>query len=136
MGHPAHAGHDTRWALDQVAERLGAASPVCLVGHSLGGRAALLAAGQPEVRSTVALAPWVLPTDDPRGLQGKEVLIVHGTGDRIASPQRSRALSDRIRGTAHVDYVAVDGGKHAMLRHHEKFSRPAADFATRTLLGP
>lgn len=54
---------DARWALDEIAERLGARLPTCLVGHSLGGRAALLAAGAPEVRSAVALAPWVLPTD-------------------------------------------------------------------------
>src|SRR5436309_15692469 len=35
---------DAGWALDQARERLGGALPACLVGHSLGGRAALLAA--------------------------------------------------------------------------------------------
>src|SRR4051812_42709123 len=55
--------HDARWALDRVAEELGAHLPTCLVGHSLGGRAALLAAARPDVRSVVALAPWVYPTD-------------------------------------------------------------------------
>jgi pimeloyl-ACP methyl ester carboxylesterase len=37
--------HDARWALDQITERL-SARPTCLVGHSLGGRAALLTAGR------------------------------------------------------------------------------------------
>ena len=126
--------HDARWALDRVAERLGAEMPVCLVGHSLGGRAALLTADQPEVRSAVALAPWVLPTDTP-ALNGQRILIVHGSGDRIASPQRSAAMAERLRSSAQVGYVIVEGGKHAMLRHHHKFSSLAADFATETLLG-
>jgi pimeloyl-ACP methyl ester carboxylesterase len=73
--------HDTEWALDRIAERLGARPPTCLVGHSLGGRAALLALGRPEVRSAVALAPWVLPSDLPRGFDGRRVLFVHGTRD-------------------------------------------------------
>ena len=126
---------DVRWALGQVSERLGASTPVCLVGHSLGGRAALLAAGAPQVRGAAALAPWVLPTDRPHGVDGKPILIVHGSGDRIASPQRSAALAERMRATARVRYVSVEGGKHAMLRHHQRFSAPAAEFAVDTLLG-
>ena len=87
---------DVRWALDQVPERLGGSVPVCLVGHSLGGRAALLAAGEPSVAGAVALAPWVLPSDAPRGVRGTPLLIVHGTKDRIASPERSAALAARL----------------------------------------
>ncbi len=126
---------DVHWALDEVANRLGSALPVVLAGHSLGGRAALLAAGRPQVRGAVALAPWVLPTDTPFGIDGQRLLIVHGSKDRIASPQRSAAMAERLRrhGIA-MEYVNVPGGKHAMLRHHEKFSRPAADFAVDTLL--
>src|ERR1700754_2731116 len=33
---------DARWALEQISERFEERPPVCLVGHSLGGRAALL----------------------------------------------------------------------------------------------
>ncbi len=55
---------DVAWALGQVRERFGHL-PACLVGHSLGGRAALLAGGAEEVRSVVALNPWVYPTDAP-----------------------------------------------------------------------
>jgi pimeloyl-ACP methyl ester carboxylesterase len=47
---------DAQWALDQLADRHGCRLPTCLVGHSLGGRAAILTAGRAEVRSVVALA--------------------------------------------------------------------------------
>ncbi|MBE7190433.1 alpha/beta fold hydrolase, partial [Jatrophihabitans endophyticus] len=49
---------DITWALEQLAARLGPDLPVGLVGHSLGGRAAICSASQPAVRSVVALAPW------------------------------------------------------------------------------
>jgi predicted esterase len=86
------------------------------------------------VHGAVALAPWVLPTDEPAGLDDQRLLIVHGSADRIASPQRSAAVAERLRARARVEYLLVEGGKHAMLRHHEKFSAPAADFAVETLL--
>jgi pimeloyl-ACP methyl ester carboxylesterase len=126
---------DAHWALDLIAERLGGPVATCLAGHSLGGRAAILAAGRAEVRSAVALAPWVYPTDVPAGLGGGRILIVHGSRDRIASPARSAALAEALRSVAQVQYVLVDGGKHAMLRHHARFDGLAAEFAVRTLLG-
>jgi pimeloyl-ACP methyl ester carboxylesterase len=126
---------DAQWALDRAAERVGGRLPACLVGHSLGGRAALLAAGRPEVRSVVALAPWVYPEDAATGLSGKRVLIVHGSADRIASPARSAALAERIGLQADVAYITIQGGKHAMLRRHALFDGLAAEFAAITLLG-
>ena len=126
---------DTTWALDQVAERLGRQVPVCLVGHSLGGRAAILTADRPPVQSVVALAPWVYPSDAPASLSAEDILFVHGSSDRIASPERSAALAQRLSGRAHVGYVTVEGGKHAMLKRHAVFDGLAADFAASTLLG-
>lgn len=126
---------DARWALDQIAERLGQALPTCLVGHSLGGRAALMTADRPEVRSAVALAPWVYPSDDPGDLTGRRILIVHGDQDRIALAERSRQVARTMGRTADVGYVTVVGGKHAMLRHHRRFDGLAAEFAASTLLG-
>jgi pimeloyl-ACP methyl ester carboxylesterase len=126
---------DAHWAMDQIAERLGAALPTCLVGHSLGGRAALLSSDRREVRSAVALAPWVYPTDDPGDLTGRRILIVHGDQDRIALAERSRAVARTVSRTADVGYVTVVGGKHAMLRHHRRFDGLAAEFAATTLLG-
>ena len=126
--------HDVRWALEQLPQILGATLPVCLVGHSLGGRAALLAAGEPSVAGAVALAPWVLPSDDPRGVEGTPLLIVHGSDDRVASPARAAALAARLERRTEVRFVLVRGAGHAMLRHHGQFSGPAARFATATLL--
>lgn len=126
--------HDVEWALDRIAERYGAELPVCLVGHSLGGRAALLAGGAPAVRSVVALAPWLYPHEE-LDLHGKDVLFVHGDGDRIASPSRSASVARVLERTAQVGYVTVSGGRHAMLRRHRVFDGAAADFATATLLG-
>jgi alpha-beta hydrolase superfamily lysophospholipase len=126
---------DAHWALARIAERLGRPQPICLVGHSLGGRAALLAAEHRSVRSVVALAPWVYGTDTVRGLTDQHVLIVHGSADRIASPARSLSLARTLGATADVSYVSVLGGKHAMLRHHAQFDGLAADYASATLLG-
>ncbi len=125
---------DAAWALDQIADRYGQRFPTCVIGHSLGGRAALLTAGRPEVTSVVALAPWVYPSDVPAGLSGQRILIVHGTLDRIASPERSAALARALGQRAQVAYIAVEGGKHAMLRRHDVFDGLAADFAAVTLL--
>jgi alpha-beta hydrolase superfamily lysophospholipase len=126
---------DVRWALEEVSERY-PDLPAGLVGHSLGARAALLAGGAPGVRGVVALNPWVYPDDDV-DLRGRRVLVVHGTDDRIASPARSRVVADRLAGRAEsLDYLSVEGGKHAMLRHAAAFERPAAEFTRKTLLGP
>lgn len=124
---------DVGWALEQVEETHGLL-PAALVGHSLGGRAALLAADRPAVRSVVALNPWVYPTDGA-DLTGRQVLVVHGAEDRVASPDRAAAVARRLSATAHVGYVAVPGGRHAMLRHGATFERYAAEFVTATLLG-
>jgi pimeloyl-ACP methyl ester carboxylesterase len=126
--------HDAHWALTQIAGRLSDRLPVCLVGHSLGGRAALLTAGHPQVKSAAALAPWVYPTDVPDGLHDRRLLVVHGSQDRIASPGRSAALAHALSAHAQTAYVTVTGGKHAMLRHHALFDGLAADFARSTLV--
>jgi dienelactone hydrolase len=128
---------DARWALQQLFARFSRALPCCLVGHSLGGRAALLAAGSPEVRSAVALAPWVVPASDRAvDVRDKPILIIHGSRDRVADPARAAELARRLERVdgADVDFRLVEGAAHAMLAHHDAFSRPAAAFAVRTLL--
>jgi alpha-beta hydrolase superfamily lysophospholipase len=124
---------DVAWALGQVAQQHGDV-PVSLVGHSLGGRAALLGGGDPRVRSVVALNPWVLPTD-PVDLRDTRVLVVHGTGDRVALPERAAAMARRLSAHTSVGYVAVPGAGHAMLGRGRVFETCAADFVAATLLG-
>jgi len=126
---------DAQWALNQMAERLGERLPTCLVGHSLGGRAAILTSDRSEVRSAVALAPWVYPHDHPPAMDGQRIVIVHGTKDRIASPTRAFELAKRLSQLTPTAFVAVRDGKHAMLARHGVFSNFAAHWATATLLG-
>jgi dienelactone hydrolase len=124
---------DARWALDRLRDQHGDV-PVALVGHSLGGRAALLAGDDPRVRCVVALNPWVLPSDRA-DLRGRRVLVVHGTDDRIALPARSADLVRRLRSAGtDVEHVLVPGGRHAMLRHGRTFEAYASDFVAATLL--
>lgn len=125
---------DVQWALSQLAERYDPVLPVGLVGHSLGGRAALLAGGEPAVRSVVALAPWLYGNDVNPDLAGRSVLIVHGDHDRIANPQTSAAVARRLAGITRTSYVVVAGGKHAMLRRYRVFDGLAADFTAAALL--
>lgn len=123
---------DARWALDEIASHHGDL-PVGLVGHSLGGRAALLAAGAPSVRSVVALNPWVYPDDDA-DLSGRQVLIVHGTDDRVALASRARAVAESLAQRTSVEFRDIAGGGHAMLRHAPSFERAASAFLTDSLL--
>lgn len=126
---------DVRWALDEIRRRH-PGLPIGLAGHSLGGRAVLLAAPEPEVHSVVALAPYVLP-GDLRGadLRGRRLLVVHGLADRIASPASSAALVRSLPPDVRAGYLAVRDGKHAMLARRRHFDGAAADFLRATLLG-
>ncbi len=125
---------DVRWALERIRSEHGPV-PVSLVGHSLGGRAALLAGRMPDVQSVVALAPWVQLSDTP-DLPGRDVLVVHGTEDRIADFERARTVTDRLRSSAdRVGFVSVEGGTHAMLRHRRLFDGLAGQFVASTLFG-
>lgn len=126
---------DVADALDRSRERVGAELPVSLVGHSLGGRAALMAAGLPMVTNAVALAPWVQETDEITGVEGRKLLFIHGTADRVASIERARRLAQRLAERAEVRFVEVPGGSHAMLRHRRRFDVAAARFVVQTLGG-
>lgn len=124
---------DVRWALGQVRERFGTQVPVALVGHSLGGRAALLAAAEPQVASVVALAAWLYPQEPVGPLTGRRVLFVHGDHDRIARLPPAVAAARRLARSTDVGFVTVRGGKHAMLHRHRTFDGVAADWVAATL---
>lgn len=125
---------DVQWAMEQIAARFGQV-PISLVGHSLGGRAAIRAAGGKQVRSAVALAPWLDTSDNRTKLPGKKLLVVHGSQDRIASPARALLAAQAMSSSADVGFIQIVGGKHAMLRHHAQFDGFAADYVVATLLG-
>ncbi len=125
--------HDVDWALEQVRERYGD-RPVALVGHSLGGRAALLAGSRPGVAAVVALNPW-LYGDESADLRGRRTLVVHGEQDRIALLRRTEAVVRKLRRRAPVAFVVVSEGRHAMLRRGSRFERYATELVALALLG-
>jgi dienelactone hydrolase len=83
---------DVERAIADVRSRFGGV-PICLVGHSMGARAAFRVAGQETVTAVCALAPW-LPAGEPvRQLAGRSVLIAHGDRDRTTNPVESLAYA-------------------------------------------
>jgi pimeloyl-ACP methyl ester carboxylesterase len=109
---------DARWALDTIKSRHGGA-PIVLIGNSLGGRAAFLAAGDESVVGVVGVAPW-LPGEDPiEQLTGRKALIIHGDRDRSAAAARlSLAYAEQAR-TVVPDLARLevrDGGHHLVRR--------------------
>ena len=125
-GAAMDAYHDAAWAVGEITRRH-PGRPVALLGHSMGGRAVLRAAGQPGVVAVCALAPWIetehgaggtrTSTDPVEQLAGRAVLIAHGDRERMTDPAAS--LDYAIRARRVTDRVArfdVLGDGHAMLR--------------------
>ena len=133
LGDPAPVS-DAEWALRQLTQRF-PGRPIGLVGHSMGGRAALRVGGHPEVRGIAALAPW-LPNHEPvHQLAGRRVLLMHGSADRMTSPAGTEAFAGRLEAAgAAVSLVSVYGEGHAMLRRAQLWHELAAQFVLGTVL--
>ncbi|MCU1592738.1 MAG: hypothetical protein JWO12_130, partial [Frankiales bacterium] len=71
-GRDRSPAQDAQWALEEVRRRHGDV-PVVLLGHSMGGRAAVHVLGDPSVIGMVALCPW-LPDEPIAGALGKKVV--------------------------------------------------------------
>jgi pimeloyl-ACP methyl ester carboxylesterase len=135
-GEQASPLPDIGWALDEVRRRHGGV-PVVLLGHSMGGRAALRMGGDRSVRAVAAFAPW-LPDGEPAGqLAGRRVLIAHGSLDRVTSPRASHgyALQAGAAG-AEVTWREVCGDTHAMLLRYRTWQRLAVRFTLSALATP
>ena len=128
-GEAADAYVDAEWALDQLAERFGPV-PVALIGHSMGGRAALRAGGHASVTGIAALAPWVPEGEPIEQLAGRTVLIAHGDLDTSIAPAQSLEYAERLSaaGVA-VCRLRVPGSGHALLSRLADWNVLAADFA-------
>ncbi|MFJ5030230.1 alpha/beta hydrolase [Streptomyces sp. NPDC088560] len=117
---------DADEALRQLAALAGPV-PTVLVGHSMGARAALHAAGHPQVSAVLGLAPWWPRGEPVRQLTGRRVVALHGDRDRVTSPGDSADYVRRARETAAGAAMAVvRHGDHAMLRRHRFWHRTAA----------
>ncbi|WTL22517.1 alpha/beta hydrolase [Streptomyces sp. NBC_01506] len=136
-GARADAAADARRALDEL-DQLAGSVRVVLVGHSMGGRAALAVAGHDLVRGVVGLAPWCPPGEPVDQLVDRQVVLVHGDRDRTTDPMGSRDVARRAR-AAGVDACAVvmPGGDHAMLRRAGQWHALTTELVSGLLgLGP
>lgn len=122
---------DAQWALGELVRRFPGV-PVVLLGHSMGGRAALRAAGADDIVAVCALAPWLDGTDPVEQLAGRAVLIAHGDRERFTDPGQSYAYAVRAkRVTARTCRFEVLGGGHSMLRRAAEWN----DLVRRFVLG-
>ncbi len=126
-GAAADAYNDVRWAIDQLRAEHGTQVPIVLVGHSMGGRAALRAGGNPQVAAVCALAPWTPPGEPVAHLRDRTVAILHGRGDRWVPASLSADFALRARAAgAHVARFTTPGG-HSMVRGALRWHRFARD---------
>ena len=134
-GDQASPVPDLLGALDGIAAAYGPI-PVVLIGHSMGARAAMRAAGHPAVSAVAGLAPW-LPLGEPiEQLAGRRVLVAHGTADSITSPAETWAYVERARAVTQVAAIEVRDGDHPMLRRARLWHAIAAEFARAALDRP
>ncbi|MGY1433908.1 alpha/beta hydrolase [Streptomyces reniochalinae] len=116
---------DARRALAELRRTAGPV-PVVLVGHSMGGRAALRLGGLPEVRAVVALAPWCPEGEPVAHLQGRRVTVLHDESDRVTRATGSWDLVHRAREAgARTAAVPMPRGGHTMLRDVHRWHRLA-----------
>jgi predicted esterase len=126
-GEVADASHDVRWAVERLRTQHGADVPIVLVGHSMGGRAALRAGGEPSVTTVCALAPWTPPGEPVMHLARQTVAILHGLDDRWVPPGLSADFAVRARrASARVARFTVPGGP-AMVPRPTRWHRFVTD---------
>jgi len=109
-------------AEDAVAaiEQMGA-SRTLLIGFSMGGAVAIKAAGHPGVEEVVGLAPWIPERLDLSPLDGRKLVVFHGSLDRYlpgipgVSPTNSRAGYERAKARGiDASYTLIKGALHGI----------------------
>lgn len=126
---------DVQWALEELTSRYPDV-PVALVGHSMGGRAAVYAAGHPAVRAVVGLAPWLEPGDPHEPVAGRHVLVAHGDLDRMTNAASSAAWTRRAATVAaSAAYVSISNERHAMLRRASLWHALTATYVLAVVCG-
>jgi alpha-beta hydrolase superfamily lysophospholipase len=126
---------DVRAALGQLGARYPAV-PVALVGHSMGGRAAIYVAGERDVSTVIALAPWLEAGDPYEQLRGRSLLVVHGTRDRTTSARASAELVTRVQPLAtRAGFLAIRHENHGMLHRPRVWHDLATGYVMSMLCG-
>jgi pimeloyl-ACP methyl ester carboxylesterase len=126
-GAQASPVHDLDELLDGIRVEFGPV-PVVLIGHSMGARAALRAAGHPCVAAVAGLAPWLPPGEPVEQLAGRNIMLAHGTVDLVTRPADTWAYAGRAGALTAVAEIEVRGGEHAMVRRAALWHSLAAAF--------
>ena len=105
---------DLTRTLDDLRAEFGPV-PLVLIGHSMGARAALRAAGHPSVAAAAGLAPWLPPGEPVGQLTGRRILLAHGTADAVTSAADTWVYAERARALTSVTEIEVRTGEHTML---------------------
>ncbi|GEB57286.1 hypothetical protein GCM10017674_60320 [Streptomyces gardneri] len=135
-GVRADAARDAEAALAVVLRTAGDV-PVALVGHSMGARAALRAAGHPVVRGVVGLAPWCPPGEPVEHLVGCRIHLLHDEADRVTSARETWEFVRRAGAVgAHAEGIVMRRGGHAMLRGAADWQRRTTELVVALLVTP
>ncbi|MFF9148300.1 alpha/beta fold hydrolase [Streptomyces sp. NPDC014861] len=135
-GPRADAARDAEAALAALARTAGDV-PVVLVGHSMGARAALRAAGHPAVRGVVGLAPWCPPGEPVGHLAGRRIHLLHDEADRVTSASATWDLVRRANAAgAHAEGIVMGRGGHAMLLGAADWHRRTTELVAALLVTP
>jgi dienelactone hydrolase len=131
----ADAVADAEWAVREVRERHGDV-PVVVVGHSMGGRAAMRIAGEDAVTAVVGLAPWLIPGEPQGQLAGRQLLVLHGTVDKTTSWRGSRQFVQDVRPLASgAGWIGLRGSGHGLLRRGRLVNELTAEFVLHVAFG-
>lgn len=107
-----------------VLDRLAGDAPVVLVGHSMGGRAAIAASDHPRVSGIVGMAPWLPESDGVATVTDRTVVLAHGSKDRWVHTQLSADRAERAKGVPErIARFVVPGDNHTMFRHARRWHR-------------
>lgn len=110
---------DVRTVLNELA----GSGPVVLLGHSMGGRAAIVAADHPRISGVVGFAPWLPDTDAVATVADRIVILAHGSIDRWVHPRLSAQWAARAQGVPdRLARFVVTGDDHTMLRHASRWN--------------
>ncbi|MGX1545481.1 alpha/beta fold hydrolase [Streptomyces adustus] len=122
--------NDAYRALNELQQFAGPV-PTVLIGHSMGGRAALRAASHPQVHGVLALAPWLPPGESASQLNGRRAVVVHGERDRVTGPRASIDYVKQARTAgACAGIILIRDGDHAMLHRSSLWHRTVATVVT------
>jgi dienelactone hydrolase len=107
---------DTVAAIQEIG-----ASDTLLLGFSMGGAVAIKAARHPSVSEVVGLAPWIPDRLDLSPLDGRRLVVYHGSLDRYlpgipgVSPSNSRRGYERARARGiDATYTMIPGALHGI----------------------